>query len=95
MGIGCAISIVAGAGQKYWMRRFKSCWRWAAVRGTGCAISNVAGAGLCYWMRRFNGLLMENSAGANSNFTTPVACAAYSAVERFYAGAEFSGQPSC
>jgi hypothetical protein len=31
-------------------------------------------------MRRFNCLLMENSAGANSNFTTPFACADYSEV---------------
>jgi hypothetical protein len=78
MGIGCAISSVAGGEQQYWMRRFKCCWRWSAVRDTGCAISSVAGAVLYHWMRRFICLLMENSAGANSNFTTPFACAAYS-----------------
>ncbi len=60
------------------MRRFKCCWRWVAVMGIGCAVSSVAGAGLYYWMRRLNCLLMENSAGANSNFTTSIACAAYS-----------------
>ncbi len=45
----------------------------------GCAISSVAGAGLHYWMRRFKCLLIANSAGANSNLPTPIACAAYSA----------------
>jgi hypothetical protein len=45
----------------------------------GCTISRVAGAGLHYWMRRFNCLLIANSAGANSNLPTPIACAAYSA----------------
>jgi hypothetical protein len=44
----------------------------------GCAISSVAGAGLHYWMRRFKCLLIANSAGANSNLPTPIACAAYS-----------------
>ena len=46
--------------------------------GIGCAISSVAGAVLYHWLRRFICLLMENSAGANSNFTTSFACAAYS-----------------
>jgi hypothetical protein len=48
----------------------------------GCAISSVAGAGLHYWMSRFKCLLIVNSAGANSNLPTPIACAAYSVYEK-------------
>jgi hypothetical protein len=56
----------------------------------GCTISRVAGAGLHYWMRRFNCLLIANSAGANSNLLTPIACAAYSAVEARRKGRVYS-----
>ena len=79
MGIGCTISSVAGAEQQHWTCCFKCSWRWAALGCTRCAILSVAGAAEQHqWVRRFNCLLMENSAGANSNFTTPVACATYS-----------------
>jgi hypothetical protein len=31
MGIGCAISRVAGAEHQNWMRHFKCWWRWAIL----------------------------------------------------------------
>jgi hypothetical protein len=77
--IGCAVSAVVGARLQRQALEAPFQVLPALDNSIGSAISSVAGAGLYYWMRRFKCLLIANSAGANSNLPTPIACAAYSA----------------